>query len=144
MGARCPRWGGDPSVGVRKARGSGAAGRSPGVRPIPEPVLSRRSVEGIGERSRSGRGAEGGGEAVLVRVSGAEVLECSFWGMRWRTWLKKTCYGRLAMGQVAKIARGAHTVGKGRVVSHKRRYSRGGCRNTVIVYRSMPLRGERQ
>ena len=52
----------------------GAAGRSPGVRPVPEPVLARRSVEGIGERSRSGRGAEGGGEAVLVRVSGAEVL----------------------------------------------------------------------
>ena len=56
--------------------------------------------------------------------------------------------GRHAMGgsqrgQGRKIARGAHTVGEGRVVSHKRRYSRGGFRNTVIVYRSMPLRGER-
>ena len=74
MGARCPRWGGGPSVGVRKARGRGAAGRSPGLRPVPEAVLARRSVEGIGERSRSGRGVERGGEAVLVRVSGAEVL----------------------------------------------------------------------
>ena len=45
MGARCPRWGGGPSVGVRKARGRGAAGRSPGVRQVSEPVLARRSVE---------------------------------------------------------------------------------------------------
>ena len=61
-------------MGVREARGSGVAGRSPGVRPVPEPVLARRSVEGNSERSRSGRGGEGGVEVVLVRVSGAEVL----------------------------------------------------------------------
>ena len=78
MGAMCPRWGGGPSVGVRKARGSGTAGRSAGMRPVPEPVLARRSVEGIGDWSRSGRGAEGGGEAVLVRVLEAEVLVLVF------------------------------------------------------------------
>ena len=61
-------------MGVRKTRVSGAAGRSPGVRPVPESVLTRKSVEGIGERSRNGRGAEEGGEAVLVLVSWAEVL----------------------------------------------------------------------
>ena len=31
-------------------------------------------MKGVGERSRSGRGAEGAGEAVLVRVSGPEVV----------------------------------------------------------------------
>ena len=46
-------------------------------------------------------------------------------------------------GQGRKIARGAHTVGEGRMVSHERRYTRGGCKSTIIVYRSMPLRGER-
>ena len=40
----------------------------------PRPPQSLNPSEGIGERSRSGRGAEGGGEAVLVRVSGAGVL----------------------------------------------------------------------
>ena len=59
---------------VRKARGSGTVGRNPGVRSVPEPVLARRSVGGIGERSRSGPGAEEGGEAVLVVILGAEVL----------------------------------------------------------------------
>ena len=33
------------------------------------------SVDGSGERSRGGRGAEGDGEAVLVLVLGAEVFE---------------------------------------------------------------------
>ena len=78
MDAKCPRWGGGPSLEVGKARGSRAAGRSPGVRPVPEPVLARRFVAGIGERSRSGRGAEGGGEAVRVPVLRdvvAEVVE---------------------------------------------------------------------
>ena len=75
MGAKCPRWDGGPSAAVGKARGSGAAGRKPGVRPVPEPVLSRMSVEGIGEKSRGGRGAEGDGEADLVLVLGAEVAE---------------------------------------------------------------------
>ena len=74
MGARYPRWGGGPSVVERKARGSGTVGRNPGVRPVPETVLARRSVGGIGERSKSGPGAEGGGEAVLVVILGAEVL----------------------------------------------------------------------
>ena len=47
-------------------------GRKPGVRPVLEPVLARRSVGPIGERSRSGRGAEGGGEVILV-VAWTEV-----------------------------------------------------------------------
>ena len=68
------RWGGGPSLESGKVRGSRAAGRSPGVRPVLEPVLARRSVEVVGERSRSGRGAEGTGEAILVRVSGSEVV----------------------------------------------------------------------
>ena len=81
MDAKCSRWGGGPSLKVGKVRGSGAAGRNPGVRPVPEPVLAQISVGAIGERSKSGPGAEGGGEAVLVvLVVGlgnwvAEVLE---------------------------------------------------------------------
>ena len=48
-----------------KVRGSGVAGRSPGVRPVREPVLARRSGEGVGEKSESGRGAEWASEAVV-------------------------------------------------------------------------------
>ena len=61
-------------MAVGKVRGSGAAGRNPGVRSVPEPVLPRMSVDGTGERSRGGRGAERDGEAVLVLVLGAEVV----------------------------------------------------------------------
>ena len=74
MDARYPRWGGGPSLEVGKVRGIGAVGRNPGVRPVPEPRLARRSVGGIGERSKSGPGAEGGGEAVLVVILRTEVL----------------------------------------------------------------------
>ena len=74
MGAMHTRWGGGPSLERGKVRGSGAAERSPGVRPIFEPVLARRSVEGVGEKSRSGRGVEGAGEAVLVRGAGSAVV----------------------------------------------------------------------
>ena len=56
-----------------EARGSGTVGRKPGVHPVLEPMLARRSVGAMGQRSRSGPGAEGGGEAVLV-VASAEVL----------------------------------------------------------------------
>ena len=42
-----------------KVRCRGAAGRSPGVRPVLEPVLARKSGESGGEKSRSGRGANG-------------------------------------------------------------------------------------
>ena len=44
MYARCPRWGGGPSLTAKKARGSGAVGRKPGVRPVLDPVVARRSV----------------------------------------------------------------------------------------------------
>ena len=74
MDAKCPRWGGGPSLEVGKVRGSGAVGRNPWVRPVPEPVLVRRTVGGIGESSKSGPGAEGGGEAVLVMILREEVL----------------------------------------------------------------------
>ena len=75
MGARCPRWGGGPSLEVGKVRGIAAVGRNPGVRPVPEPVLARRSVGGIDERSKSGPGAEGGGEVVLMVTLGDDVAE---------------------------------------------------------------------
>ena len=74
MDARYPRWGGGPSLEMGKVCGSGAVGRNPGVPPVPEPVMARRSVGGNGERSKSGPGAEGGGEAVLVVILGTEVL----------------------------------------------------------------------
>ena len=60
---------------VEKARGSGAAGRNPGVRPVPEPVLSRMSMSGTGELSRGGRVAEGDEEAVLLFFLGPEMVE---------------------------------------------------------------------
>ena len=78
MNARYPRWGGGLSLEAWKVRGNGAVGRNPGVRSVPEPVLARRSVRGIGERSKSGPGAEEDVEAVLVVILGdgvAEVLE---------------------------------------------------------------------
>ena len=61
-------------MAARKARGSGAAGRNPRVRPVPEPELPRMSVEGTSEVSRGGREAEGDGEAVLLGVSEGEVV----------------------------------------------------------------------
>ena len=56
------------------ARGSGAAGRDPRVRPVPESELPQMSVEGTGEVSRCGGEAEGDGEAVLLSVVEAEVV----------------------------------------------------------------------
>ena len=75
MGARCPRWGEGPSLMAREARGSGTVGRKPGVRPVLEPVVARRFVGAMGERSKSGPGAKGRGEAVLVVILGDEVAE---------------------------------------------------------------------
>ena len=63
-----------------KVRCKGAAGRSPGVRPVLEPVLARKSGEGGGEKSRSGRGAERAGEAVELILGGA-VAEVVVEGM---------------------------------------------------------------
>ena len=37
-------------------------------------MLARRSVGALGERSKSGPGTEGGGEAALVVIWGAEVV----------------------------------------------------------------------
>ena len=58
-----------------KVLGNGAAGRSPGVRPVFEPVVALRSGEGVGENSIRGRGAVWAGEAVVVfwREEVAEV-----------------------------------------------------------------------
>ena len=58
MDARCPKWGGGP-VMAREARGSGTVGRKPGA--VLEPVLARRSVGAMGERSERRPGAEEGG-----------------------------------------------------------------------------------
>ena len=41
-------------------------GRSPGVRPVLDAVVALISVGPIGEKSRSGPEAEGGGESVLM------------------------------------------------------------------------------
>ena len=55
--------------------GSGAVGRKSGVRPVLDPVVARRSVGPMGEKSRSGPEAEGGGESVLVvALSAVPVL----------------------------------------------------------------------
>ena len=43
-GAQWSRWGGGALLGVRAARGTGAVGRSPGVRSVADPELARRSV----------------------------------------------------------------------------------------------------
>ena len=82
MDARCPRWGGGQLVMTREARGSGTVGRKPEVRPVLEPVLARRSVGAMGERSKSGPGAEGGGKAIVVglgdgvaEVPGEDMLQ---------------------------------------------------------------------
>ena len=54
---------------------SGAVGRKPGVRPVLDPVVARRSVGAMGERSKSGPGAEEGDEAILaVTLGEAPVL----------------------------------------------------------------------
>ena len=47
-------------------------------------------------------------------------------------------------GKGREIARRGHTDGERRVISYTRRHSRGGCRATVIIYRSRPLGGEGQ
>ena len=65
-GVQWSRWGGGPPLAVRAARGTGAVGRSPGVRPVADPVLARRSVEPMGEKSKSGPDFGGGGGPVLV------------------------------------------------------------------------------
>ena len=75
MDARCPGWGRGPSMMSREARGSGTVGRKPRVRPVLEPVVARRSVGAMGERSKSRPGAKGRGEAVLVVVLEDEVAE---------------------------------------------------------------------
>ena len=66
--AQCSRWGGGPPLAVRAVRSMGAVGRSLGVRPVIDPVLAPRSVESMGEKSKSGPDVEGGGDPVLVLI----------------------------------------------------------------------------
>ena len=47
------QWGGGPGMARGKTRCRGAAGRSPGVRPVLEPVFARMSGEGSGENSEA-------------------------------------------------------------------------------------------
>ena len=74
--AQCSRWGGGPPLVARAVRGRGAVGRSPGVRPVLDPVMALRSVEPIGEKSRSGPEVEGGGDPVLVLTWVAVPVFC--------------------------------------------------------------------
>ena len=74
MDARCSRWGGGPAMPRGKVLGNGAAGRSPGVRPVFEPVVALRSGEGVGEKSIRRGGAVWAEEAVVV-FWGEEVAE---------------------------------------------------------------------
>ena len=80
MGAQWSRWGGGPPLAVKAARGTGAVGRSPGVRPVLEPVLARRSGEGVGEKADWGSGAVWAGEAAVV-FWGEEAAEVVVAGM---------------------------------------------------------------
>ena len=80
MEARCSRWDGGPAMPRGKVLGSDAAGRSPGVRPVFEPVVALRSGEGVGEKSIRGRGAVWAGEAIVV-FWGEEVAEVVVEGM---------------------------------------------------------------
>ena len=86
--------------GQGSPRGIGTVGRNPGVRPVLEPVEARRSAGAIGERSRSGPGAEGGGEAILV-VAWAEVPVVGF-GEAVVDEVLETCYGRVVEKQGAR------------------------------------------
>ena len=45
---------------AREARGSGTVERKPGARPVLEPVIARRAVGAMGERSKSGPGPKRG------------------------------------------------------------------------------------
>ena len=74
------QWGGGPEMARGKARWRGAAGRSPGVRPVLEPVFARMSGEGGVEKCRRGRGAERAGEAAELILEGA-VAEVVIEGM---------------------------------------------------------------
>ena len=82
---------------AREARGIGTVGRNPGVRPVLEPVEARRSAGAIGERSRSGPGAEGGCEAILVVD---EVLEDMLWEAR------REARGEKARGGATRMVKG--------------------------------------
>ena len=97
-----------------KVLGSGAAGRSPGVRPVFEPVVALRPGEGVGEKSIRGRGAVWAGEAIVV-FWGEEVAEVVVEGMM----LLEARRG--ARGEKAR--RGAVWTVKGRwsAMSHKGR-----------------------
>ena len=141
MVARCPRWGGGPSVVEREARGSGTVGRNSGVRPVLETVLARRSVGGSCERSRSGPGAEGGGEAVLVVTLGADV-PVPGWGDEVAEVVEEDMLREARNGASGEKSRGGYT-----------RLVKGGWLATGVVtrgavaeiryYRSVPLRDER-
>ena len=86
-----------------KARGGiGEAGRNLGVRPVPEPELSRIFVDGTGELSSGGRVAEGDGRAATVSVGEKLALLRALTV----TWNGKTCYERLAMEREAKTREG--------------------------------------
>ena len=111
MDAKYARWGGG-SVVAREARGIGTEGRNPGVRPVLEPVEARRSAGSMGERSRSGPGAEGGGEAILavacaevpVVVLGEVVVDEFLEDMLWEA--RREARGEKARGGATRTVKG--------------------------------------
>ena len=140
MGAMHTRWGGGPSLESGEVRGSGTAGRSSGVRPVLEPVLARRSVEGVGEKSRSGRGAEGAGEAVFERGAGSAVVVLILGKA-----VADVVVEDMALRKARKGARGGQSRGgatrtvKGGWSATRDSHTKGGARGTVIIYRNLPL-----
>ena len=58
--------------------GRGESGRSPPVRPVPEPEMSRKAVDATGEVLRDGCVAEVDGGAVMVFSMEAEAVLLGF------------------------------------------------------------------
>ena len=103
----------------------GRQGRTPRVRPVPEPEMSRKAVDATGEVLRGGCVAEVDGGAAMVFSMEAEAVllgflaadgdaamvlsmeaEAALLGSWRQRWLGKTCYERLARGQEAKNREG--------------------------------------
>ena len=104
---------------------TGAVGRSPGVRPVLEPVLARRSGEGVGEKDDRGSGAVWAGEAAVV-FWGEEAAEVVVAGM---------VTGGSQGGKGRENTGGDHTNGGRRMVSYMHGRTTGGYRVTVVMYR---------
>ena len=135
-GAQCSRWGGGPPLAVRAVRGTGAVGRSPGVRPVVDPVLTRRSVGPMREKSKSGPDVEGGGDPVLV-LMWAAVPKVGLVEEAVDDALDMILREARKAARGVKTRGGGHTNGERRMVSYMHGRTRGGCRVTVVMYRNL-------